>query len=333
MTIGLVSISFVLSVAGVWIFRKLAEGSPRFLDIPNNRSSHSTPITRGAGIAIVLVVLGLYVAVFRAEANLAYIVASLIIAVVSFLDDLFSVPLLIRLGVHFGVASLFVYSSGFYSEISVPWSDGAAFCFGEIAPFVSILFIVWTINAFNFMDGIDGIAGAQAMGASIGWVLLGVAAGSSGLSFLGAILFGASAGFLVFNWQPAKVFMGDVGSTFLGFTFAIFPLIDSADGPRIEPWAFSATIIFLWLFLFDTIFTRFRQIASLQPFWRPHRDHLYQRVVLRGRPHQPVAAYFGVVAIAIALAFSFAGTISLFPLAILLILSPISLMLWAGKKD
>lgn len=331
MTIGLIVLTFFLSLACVWIFRKLSAGNSRLLDIPNERSSHTAPVTRGAGVAIVLPVLLTYIVVFGSEANPAYVLAALAIAIVSFLDDLFTVPLLIRLAVHFIAAGLFVHFSGSYAEISVIW-PGSTIQFGTSAPWITIFFIVWTINAFNFMDGIDGIAGAQGIGAALGWMLVGFSVGIQAYSTLGGILLGACAGFLVFNWQPAKVFMGDVGSTFLGFTFAVFPLIDSTKASEIGRTPLTITIIFLWLFLFDTAFTRFWQIVKLMPFWKPHREHLYQRIVHGGESHQNVAIFFGLIAIASAVAIAIERTVGWLPLTLLLIFSPIGLMVWAWKK-
>jgi len=324
-TIGLIVLSFLLSLACVWVFRKASAGHPRLLDIPNERSSHSVPVTRGAGLAIVLTVLGSYIGWFGNSTNLAYVVAAVTIAIVSFLDDLFSVPLILRLIVHFAAAGILLYFSGSYGEIF-------GVHFGPLAPWVTVVFIVWTINAFNFMDGIDGIAGSQAIGASLGWMILGVSAGIPAYSNLGAILLGASAGFLVFNWQPAKIFMGDVGSTFLGFTFAAFPLINSSDSQTANVSGLTTAIIFLWLFLFDTVFTRFWQIVRLTPFWRPHRDHLYQRLTLGGESHQKVALFFGMVAIGSAILFNTVGMIGWLPLALLLLASAVGLTAWARKK-
>jgi UDP-N-acetylmuramyl pentapeptide phosphotransferase/UDP-N-acetylglucosamine-1-phosphate transferase len=163
-------------------------------------------------------------------------------------------------------------------------------------------------------------------------MLVGISFGIPSHSSLGAILLGACAGFLAFNWQPAKVFMGDVGSTFLGFTFAVFPLIDSTKTSESGVAPLTIAIIFLWLFLFDTAFTRLLQIIKLMPFWKAHREHLYQQIVHRGRSHQSVAMFFGLVAIASAFAIGSASATGLILLTLLLIFSPIVLMGWAWKK-
>jgi UDP-N-acetylmuramyl pentapeptide phosphotransferase/UDP-N-acetylglucosamine-1-phosphate transferase len=326
MTLAFLAMSFVLSVSGVWIFRKLLAGSPRLLDIPNERSSHSVPVPRGAGLAIIFAVLATYIAAFGAELNVPYILAALIIAAVSLLDDLFSVPFWIRLAVHFLAAGAFVYSSGHYTHVSI--LSFGPLTFGAIGPWITVLFIVWTINAFNFMDGIDGIAGAQGVGAAFGWMLLGITAAATSHAELGAIVLGASAGFLLFNWPPAKVFMGDVGSTFLGFTFAAFPLVASPNASSNFGWDLALAVVLLWLFLFDTICTRVQLVARRRAFWEAHREHLYQRIVRSGRPHLAVSLFFAVYAIATAITLAFTPKLGIFPLTALLVAGPIFLVLW-----
>ena len=332
MTLVFLVLSLVLSLSGVWMFRKLSDGNARLLDIPNERSSHSTPVTRGAGIAILVVVLGAYIAAFGREVSVSYIVTAIAIGTISFLDDLFSVPFWIRLGVHFLATGAFVYSSGYYNEVSILWFGSSPF--GSLAPWISILFIVWTINAFNFMDGIDGIAGAQGVGAAFGWMLLGITAAEKSYAVLGAIVLGSCAGFLFFNWQPAKVFMGDVGSTFLGFTLAVFPLVASPNALSNVGPDLSLAIILLWMFLFDTIFTRVRLVLRRRAFWEAHREHLYQRVVKSGQPHAAVSLFFGFFAVASAVALAYSPRIGMFPLSLLLITGPVVLLLWPrGRKS
>ncbi|MDI1241977.1 MAG: hypothetical protein PSX80_08675, partial [bacterium] len=146
---------------------------------------------------------------------------------------------------------------------------------------------------------------------------------------LGAIILGSCAGFLFFNWPPAKVFMGDVGSTFLGFTFAVFPLVASPNALSDLGADITFAVILLWLFLFDTIFTRFRLVIRSRAFWEAHREHLYQRVVGSGRPHRSVSLFFGIYAIASALALAYIPKIGLTPLAAILILGPLFLLLWS----
>ena len=248
------------------------------------------------------------------------------IAAVSFLDDIFSVPFWIRLAVHFLSAGAFVYSSGHYYVIS-PLLPGNLEL-GSFAPGFTVLFIVWTINAFNFMDGIDGIAGTQGVGAAFGWMLLGISSAVWAHANLGAILVGSCAAFLLFNLPPAKVFMGDVGSTFLGFTFAVFPLIAAPNALSSLPADILLVVILLWLFLFDTVFTRVQLVVNRRNFWKAHREHHYQRVVESGRSHLAVSLFFGGYAVACALALASAPKIGSSPLTALLIAGPAFLLIW-----
>jgi len=321
MTIAILIISsFLLATFGVWLFRKATRNYPRLLDIPNERSSHSVPITRGAGVAIVAVVLGLYLYVFGSSANLAYVFAALAIAVASFLDDLFSLPIALRLTVHFAAASALVFWIGALTPTNLP-------ALGYT------VFIVWVINAYNFMDGIDGIAGVQGAATSLGWILFGITTGNDSIALIGSILLGACLGFLVFNWQPAKVFMGDVGSTFLGFTFAVIPLLDASPRSTIAASHFILVAIFLWLFMFDTVYTRLGQILLLKPFWKAHKDHLYQRIVYTGYSHGRVAAFFGLFGILLAGAFVLRPSLGSVPFAALMFIGPTCLLVWAKKRD
>jgi Fuc2NAc and GlcNAc transferase len=313
-----------LTALGVWLFRRATRDYSRLLDIPNERSSHTAPVTRGAGIAIVAVVLSLYLYLFGTGSNFAYILAAIAIAAVSFLDDLFSLPVALRLAVHFGAATAFVICS---SDLNFTTLSGSAPALGYI------VFIVWVVNAYNFMDGIDGIAGIQGVAASIGWILLGVTTGFDSAALLNSILLGSCLGFLVFNWQPAKVFMGDVGSTFLGFTFAAIPILDANYLATVGASSFLVAALMLWLFMFDTIYTRLTQIVTLKPFWKAHRDHLYQVIVRAGSSHSKVSALFGLYGLVLAGAFGLQSSIGLLPSIVLLFIGPACLILWAGKKE
>lgn len=323
--------SFLVCAAAVYVFRRLASGSTRLLDIPNERSSHSKPVVRGAGLAIVLTVLGGYLVSAGSHASIAYVAAAGSIAVISFFDDLRSIPLLPRLIVHFAAAVAVVYWCGGYTGLAVPLT-GESIDFGLPGVLITILFIVWMTNAFNFMDGIDGIAGIQGVGAGLGWVLVGIGGGQPVMAAFGALIVGSCLAFLLFNWQPASVFMGDVGSTFLGFTLASVPLVTAETSAIVRSEGFLFAAAFLWLFLFDTVYTRLRQILRLRPFWRAHREHIYQQIVVAGASHASVSVFFGIVAILIAIAAGLSVWIGQIPLAILLLAGPVALLLLARKK-
>lgn len=331
MILATLIISFVSCAAGVYLFRRLAARSTRLHDIPNERSSHTRPVVRGAGIAIVLTVLVGYLVTAGAAASFAFVATAASIAVVSFIDDLRSIPFIPRLILHLAAATALVYWCGGYTGLAIPFS-GSGIDFGLPGVAITILFIVWMTNAFNFMDGIDGIAGIQGFGAGLGWMLFGLVSGQPLMAILGALIAGACLGFLFFNWQPASVFMGDVGSTFLGFTLASVPLFTAETTAQSRAEGFTLAVVFLWLFLFDTVYTRLLQILKFRPFWRAHRDHLYQRIVVRGASHRTVALFFGLFSLIVALATACVGVIGAIPLSALLLTGPIILAVFAWKK-
>lgn len=310
-----------VTVIGIVMFRSAGSHTPKLLDIPNERSSHKKPVIRGAGIALVLTSMTMYLGWNWSEANLPFVLTALSIASLGFLDDLFSLSAPLRLVVQITLVSIFVWFNGSYPGLEIS---------GIFAPAITVIAITWILNAYNFMDGIDGIAGGQAIGASVGWILAGWLMGIPTQTALGAIVLGCSAGFLSFNWHPAKVFLGDVGSTFLGFVFAGFPLIfpDQAKNAGLTGLA----AIFLWLFLFDSIYTRLGQIVRLKPFWRAHKEHLYQRIVHNGHSPAAVSGFFLAYSICVAITSLATKSSGYVPLAALLVLGPLVLIIWARKK-
>ncbi len=158
---------------------------------------------------------------------------------------------------------------------------------------MTFAWIVWTLNAYNFMDGIDGIAGVQAVTAGAGWTLVAVYLGQPALLMLsGAVLF-ASLAFLLYNWPPARIFMGDAGSAFLGFVLASMPCIVRPSGPVSTNRLVIVAVALLWLFVFDSVFTFIRRAARREKVWIAHREHLYQRLVRSGYSHRTVTLVYG----------------------------------------
>jgi UDP-N-acetylmuramyl pentapeptide phosphotransferase/UDP-N-acetylglucosamine-1-phosphate transferase len=157
------------------------------------------------------------------------------------------------------------------------------------------------------MDGIDGIAGLQAVTAALGYLLLGLSTGSPGMYLLGGSILFASLAFLFHNWPPARIFMGDAGSAFLGYMFATMPLF-LANEPLIErPHIYLFGGLVVWMFLFDSVFTFLRRLFTGAKVWQAHREHLYQRLVQNGYSHRRTTIVYG----AISLALAFIGWMSL----------------------
>lgn len=265
-------------------------------------------IPRGGGLAIVVVTVIVSVVAASRDASpqerlLAWLVPAGVIAAVSLRDDLRPLPAVVRLAVHLGAAMALVTACGPLTELTLPGAGTVAL--GRWAWPVTVLWVAGLTNAFNFMDGIDGIAGltAAATGAAVA-----VAAGLSGDTVIAATALALSAGalgFLTSNWAPARVFMGDVGSTFCGFSLAALPLVLPAAGrDAVLPAVAFAT----WPFIFDSGLTLLRRISRRENVFQQHRSHLYQRLVIAGWSHRAVAALYGVLAAA-------GGAVAVVPLA------------------
>jgi UDP-N-acetylmuramyl pentapeptide phosphotransferase/UDP-N-acetylglucosamine-1-phosphate transferase len=307
--------SFAAATVGVGWIRAWAE-SRAILDIPNDRSSHMQPVPRGGGLAIVIIApVGVILAcALRGDPPpVDYLVAFLVVAAVGLIDDLRSLPSLLRLVVYAGVAAAFVLRQGGFTEL---WLPGGVVSLGTAGSVLAFLWVVGLTNAYNFMDGIDGIAGLQAVVAAVAWLLLGLGTSDLPVAALSASLAGASGGFLLHNWPPARVFMGDVGSATLGFSFAAMPLLSrggsSGDLPILG-------FLVVWPFVLDAGFTFLRRLLAGENVLAPHRTHLYQRLVITGRSHAAIATLYGLLALtgaALALALA-AGMGWIRPVAIL----------------
>lgn len=327
---------FASSTVLVWIYLRV---SPTIgaIDVPNDRSSHSTPIPRGGGLAIVLASLIAYALLSYAgilNFRTIWFISALIIALVGFIDDLHSIPLLPRLIVQFIVAGSVVYFYGSVTGIYVPYW-GQTLTFGSLAPIISIFFIVGMINAFNFMDGIDGIAATQGIVIGISWAAVGYLAESRSILIIGLIFSASCLGFIVFNWQPARVFMGDTGSTYLGFVFGSLPIIFLGESSIQGPDLLLLTILFAWLFVYDTVVTRLSQIIRGRKFWLPHREHQYQRLVIKGVGHSQVSFFFGLSGLIVSIAGYHIAIVKgewiFVSMAIIAVISAL-LSLWTVKK-
>ena len=269
-------------LAVAWI-RRVA-----ILDHPNERSSHTVPTPRGGGAAIVVLVIATailygFVNGFT-RGNIAYILSGTILALLGWQDDVRTLSAKIRFPIQFVAIVIAMWGMGWFSMVTIPvfgiWNLG---WFGIPITFIWILGL---INAYNFMDGIDGIAGGVAFAAALGWAVLSSSFGGSEFGgrenpltfWLALSVAAASLGFLGHNWPPARIFMGDVGSTFLGFTFAVLPLTAGHRGG--DALMFGTAI--LWTFIMDAGVTFLRRAAKREDVFAAHRTHLYQRLVISG---------------------------------------------------
>ena len=284
-------LTVILSYLGVAGLIQWAERR-QILDIPNERSSHTRPTPRGGGLIIAifstigLVLAWLVYPTLSPAALVAYLLGAWLIASVSWLDDLRSVPNPLRFAVHSLGAIFVILAFGYWRVISVPLTEPLKF--GWLGLPITFVWIVGLTNAYNFMDGIDGIAGGQAVVAGVGWGALGWLTGQPLIGLMGVTLAAASLGFLGHNWPPARIFMGDVGSEFLGFTFAVLAVAASQRGPRLA----LVGILFVWPFVFDATFTFLRRLKNAENVFAAHRSHLYQRLVIAGYSHRFVTLLY-----------------------------------------
>ena len=253
-------------------------------DRPNARSSHAQPKPRGGGLALVPVVLLSWIAAaFWLDAAVPgfrlIIAASAGLAAISWIDDLRGLPSGLRLAVQalavgLGLTAM-TGTGGIFQGLLPPLIDWAA---------AAILWL-WFVNLFNFMDGIDGLSGVEAGSVGIGLVLVGSLAGWADAAIaLPALLAGAVLGFLVWNWAPAKVFLGDVGSVPLGYLLGWLLLTAAMKGE----WA--AALILPLYYLADATITLLKRAARGAKVWQAHREHFYQGAVRGGSSHAKVAS-------------------------------------------
>lgn len=293
----LFTIVFTTAYVGVEIFRRWSVRR-NLLDIPNERSSHQTPTPRGGGIVIVLTTLSAYLIlglIGSVEFNIWFFAASVLIALISWLDDLFSVSFVWRFLVHSIAALLVIVNVGYFQVLEIPFAGTINLgIFGMLSTY---LWIVWLTNAYNFMDGIDGIAGIQAVAAGLGWYFAGNLLGMPDAAIFGLLIAASGFGFLLHNWQPARVFMGDVGSAFIGFCFAAVPFLKNGVAENFGGLIPYLAILLVWLFVFDTIFTFLKRLLKKQKVWQAHREHLYQQIVIEGYSHKFVTILYGAAAL------------------------------------
>ena len=328
--IVILAVSTVVAYAGVTSMRRWA--AQRMLDIPNERSSHTQPTPRGGGLLIVLVTLaGLWLAApflgigWPVPALAAFTVGAALIAWVSWRDDLRPVANRVRFGAHAAGALAVIVFVGFWHTVELPLLP--PFALGWLGVPLTFLWLAGLTNAYNFMDGIDGLAGGQAAVAGLGWLALGQLVGLPVVSLMGVLVAGSSLGFLGHNWPPARIFMGDVGSAFLGFTLATLAVLGGLADARLP----FAGVLVLWPFVFDTTFTILRRWRRSENIFAAHRSHLYQRLVIAGWRHRTVTLlYLGLALLGVVLALAWATRLPGSALAAALLPPLCALLLWWG---
>lgn len=245
------------------------------MDLPNERSSHAIPTPRGGGIVFTSLFYFLLTVLFYLNAIPENIFLSLLggilVAIVGFCDDLFHLQIYWRFLAHCVAATWGI----FWLHLPFDWTL-----------FFAIFLTIWFINFYNFMDGIDGLAAGEA-------VFVALIAGAflitrdQGLSVLCFGLASLMLGFLYWNWMPAKIFMGDIGSGFLGYVFAILMWTTAAQH--------TLSVLFWWIlmgvFLIDATFTLLKRMLQGKKWYQSHCEHLYQQITQKGLSHARVTTY------------------------------------------
>ena len=304
------ALALALGCAATWVLT----GSVRrhalradLLDHPNERSSHTVPTPRGGGVAIVVSYLAL-VGVFAVDGSAdASLVAALLgggalVALLGFVDDRRPLPARWRFAGHLVAAAWVIAWLGPLPPVPI---FGVTVDLRAGAYFISALQFVWSINQFNFMDGIDGIASLEAItvalsGAFVWWLVQPQGGWPLAVAFAACVV-----GFLIWNFPPARIFMGDAGSGFLGGVIATLALASSRDTPHL----FWSWVILVGAFMVDSTITLVRRVANGERFNEAHRSHAYQYAARRHGSHKRVTLAF--VAITALWLFPFAVAVAL----------------------
>lgn len=274
----------------------------RMMDMPNERSSHNVPTPRGGGIAIVAAFLvGIVLVQFIGDKSPIYssyfagfLLASFLIAAISLYDDMRHCSFRVKLAGYLTAVAVAMLAGIVIDELHLPW-------FGEVdmgfwAYPLTLLWVFGLTNAYNFMDGLDGMAASTAVVAA-GFLAYISFSESSHFIYLASLSLAAAAlGFLVFNLPPARIFMGDVGSTFLGLVFAVMAVI-AARYDHSHTSLFVVPLL-LFHFIFDTSFTFIRRWLAGEHVMHAHRTHLYQLLNRLGWSHGRVSALYALLAAA-----------------------------------
>jgi UDP-N-acetylmuramyl pentapeptide phosphotransferase/UDP-N-acetylglucosamine-1-phosphate transferase len=265
------------------------------LDVPNERSSHSAPTPRGGGIGIVAVwsigvFAGLALNIINGD---GFIFAALggvaILALLGFDDDQKDLSPMLKLIIQGGVGAGAVWFSGVpLTTFDLPFIPEHSL--GFVGWVIAWFWVVGFINIFNFMDGANGLAGSQILFSGVAFSILGAGTGDAQLMFTGALIAGSALGFLKYNFPIAKVFMGDVGSLPVGFLIALM-VLRAAENPASQV-TLATPLLFVWPFLYDGSYTLINRVVHKRNPFRPHRSHLYQRVMIAGATHEQITTRY-----------------------------------------
>ena len=261
--------SFTLTLVSIWsiLHFKLL---PRIQDTPNKRSLHKVPKPRTGGMVFMPIILLMWV--LSGINSLEYLLISVIgFMTISFLDDLKNISAGVRFIFHIIFTVFFVFNL----DINL-----------NLFNFMLVIFaLVWMSNLFNFMDGSDGIAAGMAVIGFLAYAITAYIGGDESFALMNAIIVMCTLSFLLFNFSPSKIFMGDVGSISLGFLSGAMGII----GLQKELWAFWFPLLIFSPFIIDATTTLLKRLYRKEELWKAHREHYYQRLILLGCSHKKTA--------------------------------------------
>lgn len=271
----------------------------RVIDVPNDRSSHSTPTPRGGGLAIVggflfglaLIRIYAYADPLEALAFMGFLAALLIVALVALYDDVCNGSVKVKFASQFLAIGVVMVTGSIANLKGIPALAWLGTAGGAALTFIWMLGLT---NAYNFMDGLDGMAAGTAAVVSGFFCAISYQQGSPFIHVVALAICAASLGFLVFNRPPAKIFMGDVGSTFLGFSFAVLAILAAQHDP--SRTSLLVMPLLLFHYLFDTVFTFCRRLLAGENVFQAHRSHLYQLLNRSGASHLQVSLLYAAMA-------------------------------------
>jgi len=278
----------LLLSAGLTGLVKLYSRRANLLDVPNERSSHQVATPRGGGLSIVIVFLGAVLVLYvfgqpPTDVLSALLVGGVMVAGIGFIDDHRHVPAKWRFLVQTIAATFALQRLGGLPEMQL---GEMHVDLGIVGDALAIVFTVWLINLYNFMDGIDGIVAVEVICISVSALVIGAIPEGSFVGILLGILAASTLGFLVWNWPPAKIFLGDVGSGFVGFVLATMAIVCSQMA--IMPlWSW---LILSGVFVVDATVTLLVRVLHGQKWYEPHKNHAYQKAARRLDGHRPVTS-------------------------------------------
>lgn len=314
---------FLLSFLLTAFFRSYAL-KKNILDIPNERSSHHLPTPRGGGVAIVVTFMTSLVYVYLNHVIpladfIGLLSVTFFVAAIGFMDDKYSLSARWRLIGHFLSAIWGIFWIGGLPDLVF---FGINIQLGFIGSVLSVFYLVWMLNLYNFMDGIDGLASLEAICVCFGMCILYFVVGAHELIVLPLSLAMAVLGFLCWNMPPAKIFMGDAGSSFLGILLGLLSLQAAWHSPKFL-WCW---LILLGVFIVDATVTLFRRFLRGAKVYEAHRSHAYQFASRHFGKHLPVSLGVSFINIFWLLPISLCAALSLMDGAIALVIAYIPLI-------